>query len=251
MASADIPNAIPGDRRSWTLAILTMLAIRILTRSRNMRAHLQSGPEGEGGPAPPQVAATYLPGRAAYPAALCAGALPGRPATARRPRRYRPLAAFARARLGRAMVAAVVVLFPLWLLAAASTPAGAQEPPVICIDPGHPSEVNPGFTVQNGTTETHIDWVVARELEKLLSQKGFRVVMTKSREKQFVRNKERALIANRAGPAIMVRLHCDSSSSRGYALYYPDRTGTKEGMTGPSEDVRSRSHRAAETLAKA
>jgi len=41
------------------------------------------------------------------------------------------------------------------------------EPPVVCIDPGHPSEVNSGMTVQNGTTETHIDWVVAQQLQKL------------------------------------------------------------------------------------
>src|ERR1051326_938015 len=41
------------------------------------------------------------------------------------------------------------------------TQTNSQEPvpnpSVICIDPGHPSEVNNGFAVQNGTTETHID----------------------------------------------------------------------------------------------
>jgi N-acetylmuramoyl-L-alanine amidase len=119
---------------------------------------------------------------------------------------------------------------------------------VVCIDPGHPSEVNPGYTVQNGTTETHIDWVVAQKLRTLLKDKGFRVVMTKSAEKQVVRNKERALIANRAGAAVMVRLHCDSSTSSGFALYFPDRTGTREGVTGPSAEVRERSRQAADVL---
>ena len=47
----------------------------------------------------------------------------------------------------------------------------------------------------------------------------------------------------------MVRLHCDSSASRGYALYYPDRTGTKEGVTGPSPEVRAASRQAAVELA--
>src|SRR4051812_19307540 len=135
------------------------------------------------------------------------------------------------------------------LLTVACLGATAQDRIVVCIDPGHPSEVNPGYTMQNGTNETHIDWVVAKKLEKLLMDKGFRVVMTKSSEKQLVRNKERALIANRAHAALMVRLHCDSSTSRGFALYYPDRTGTRDGITGPTVQIRARSKQAAEALA--
>ena len=142
-----------------------------------------------------------------------------------------------------------VLGFTAMLIIVSSLSAGAQDPQVVCVDPGHPSEINPGFTKQNGTTETHIDWVVAKKLEKLLEHKGFRVVMTKSSENQLVRNRDRALTANRAGAAIMVRLHCDSSTSRGYALYYPDRTGTKEGVIGPSAKVRTQSRQAAVCLA--
>ena len=123
-----------------------------------------------------------------------------------------------------------------------------QNGPVVCIDPGHPSEVNSGLTVQNGTTETHIDWVVAVRLRKLLQEKGCRVVMTKSSEAQMVKNKDRALFANKAGAALMVRLHCDSSPDKGYAVYYPDRPGTKDGVTGPSESVRSSSRQAAQVI---
>lgn len=119
---------------------------------------------------------------------------------------------------------------------------------VVCIDPGHPSEVNSGFTVQNGTTETHIDWVVAEKLRKLLVAQGIKVVMTKSSEKQMVKNKERALIANRAGADLMVRLHCDSSPDQGYAIYFPDRQGIAQGKTGPSQEVMERSHEAAKVL---
>ncbi|HLK60854.1 MAG TPA: N-acetylmuramoyl-L-alanine amidase [Chthonomonadaceae bacterium] len=122
------------------------------------------------------------------------------------------------------------------------------DAPVICIDPGHPSEVNNGLTVQNGTTETHIDWVVAQKLQQLLTQQGYKVVLTKAAETQLVKNKERALIANRAHAALMVRLHCDSSTDKGYALYYPDRQGTAQGKTGPTADIMKRSKRAAETL---
>jgi N-acetylmuramoyl-L-alanine amidase len=142
----------------------------------------------------------------------------------------------------------------LWIGMLMSLPfAGTAQQPkvkltVVCIDPGHPSEVNSGFTVQNGTTETHIDWVVAEKLRKLLVAQGVKVVMTKSSEKQMVKNKERALIANRAGADLMVRLHCDSSPDQGYAIYYPDRQGTAQGKTGPSQEVMDRSHEAAKVL---
>ena len=124
----------------------------------------------------------------------------------------------------------------------------AVNSPVVCIDPGHPSEVNSGFTVQNGTTETHIDWVIAQKLRTILVARGVSVVLTKSSEKQLVKNKERALIANRANADLMVRLHCDSSPDQGYAVYYPDRQGTAQGKTGPSREVMARSHEAANTM---
>src|SRR5689334_9808963 len=50
----------------------------------------------------------------------------------------------------------------------------------LVVDPGHPSERNPGKTVQNGTTEVHIAWEVAVKLRDLLQARGARVVMTKS-----------------------------------------------------------------------
>jgi N-acetylmuramoyl-L-alanine amidase len=135
------------------------------------------------------------------------------------------------------------------LIAAACGPA-RQSPTstVIAIDPGHPSETSSGAEVQNGTTEVHIAWEVAQKLRDSLRARGYSVVMTKSSEMQMVRNVERAEIGNRAGAALMVRLHCDASSDSGYALYYPDRQGTAEGRTGPSADVMRRSAAAAESL---
>ena len=119
---------------------------------------------------------------------------------------------------------------------------------VICIDPGHPSEVNSGLIVQNGTTETHIDWAVSKRLEKILSAKGFRVVLTKRSEKALVRNKARAMIANRAHADVMVRLHCDTGRGEGYAIYYPDRTGTIDKVTGPGRDIRETSKKYADII---
>ena len=120
---------------------------------------------------------------------------------------------------------------------------------VVCIDPGHPSEVASGRNVQNGTSEAHVDWVVATKLREALEVRGYEVVLTKSAEEELVRNKDRALIANRARADLMIRLHCDASSERGYAIYYPDRQGkAKDGSVGPSEDVIEGSRRAAEAI---
>jgi N-acetylmuramoyl-L-alanine amidase len=120
---------------------------------------------------------------------------------------------------------------------------------VVCIDPGHPSEVASGRNVQNGTSETAVDWAVAEKLREALEARGYEVVMTKSSEEELVRNKDRALIANRARAALMLRLHCDASAARGFAVYYPDRRGrAKDGTTGPARDVIEESRRAAEAV---
>ena len=141
-----------------------------------------------------------------------------------------------------------LLLLPLALWALPPAVAGPTKP-VVCIDPGHPSELNSGKTIQNGTSEVHIVWEVALKLRALLEAEGITVVMTKAKEDQLVRNKERALIANRAGANMMVRLHCDASNDRGFALYYPDRQGTtKDGVRGPTPDVIEGSRRAATEL---
>jgi N-acetylmuramoyl-L-alanine amidase len=145
-------------------------------------------------------------------------------------------------------------LTPTLPLEPKSLPHQSRFPPLraftVCIDPGHPSEVNSGKSVQNGATETHIDWVVALKLRKCLVDLRYTVVMTKSFEDELVKNKDRAIKANEANADLAVRLHCDSSPDSGYALYYPDRQGTAQGKTGPSADVMSQSKSAAELLHK-
>jgi N-acetylmuramoyl-L-alanine amidase len=86
------------------------------------------------------------------------------------------------------------------------------------------------------------------KLQKILEAEGLRVVMTKSREDELVTNRERASIANQAGAALMVRLHCDTGRDEGLALYFPDRQATKDGTTGPAPDVIQHSKDLAATM---
>lgn len=116
----------------------------------------------------------------------------------------------------------------------------ALVPKTVCIDPGHPSEVGMG-TQGRRLTEVHANWTIAVRLRDVLAKDGFRVVLTKGSEREKVRNRRRAEIANAAKADLMVRLHCDGSPRGGFAVYYPDRQGTSEGTTGPSAQVIRRS----------
>jgi N-acetylmuramoyl-L-alanine amidase len=108
--------------------------------------------------------------------------------------------------------------------------------PVICIDPGHPSEVGRG-TQGKKVTEVQVAWDVARSLEAKLRTMGYRVVMTKSSLEEKVTNKERAERANQSHASMMVRLHCDASKGSGFAIYYPTQQGTVNGFRGPTSAV--------------
>jgi len=109
----------------------------------------------------------------------------------------------------------------------------------VCLDPGHPSEVNDGMAVQNGVTENHINWIIAVEMKGVLEADGLNVVLTKEEEDKYVTNEERAAIANESEAALFFRIHCDSGpeSERGMTFYYPDRQGTWDGRTGPPEEL--------------
>lgn len=135
-----------------------------------------------------------------------------------------------------------------WLLILLLAGVALAASPVVCIDPGHPSEINAGRTVQNGLREVEINWAVAQALAAALRKQDVTVVMTKSRQDAYVTNRRRAEIANAAGAALMVRLHCDTGAGNGYALYYPDGQGTVQGRTGPSAAMRAASKLAAEAI---
>lgn len=121
---------------------------------------------------------------------------------------------------------------------------------LVCIDPGHPSEIGDG-TRGKKVTEMHVAWVVGLELKKLLEADGIKVVMTKSKEKEYVANKKRAEIANKAKANLMLRLHLDAATETGFSSYYPDRQGTNQGKTGPSKNIIAKSKQAVNPFHKA
>lgn len=117
---------------------------------------------------------------------------------------------------------------------------------VICLDPGHTSETSAGTSSKDGKlSERHVNWLEAVRLRALLTEEGAQVVMTKSREGEVVTNRRRAEIANAAHADLLLRLHCDAGPQSGFATFYPDRQGTRFGVTGPSEEIIERSRRAA------
>ena len=132
----------------------------------------------------------------------------------------------------------IAVLSLLWTVIAVVPNSVSADAPkyVICIDPGHPSEVGSG-TEGRHITEIQAAWQVAQRLKTALEGRGMKVVLTKKSEQQFVRNKRRAEIANESHADYMVRLHCDADAGTGIASYAPDQQGTVDGVTGPSKSV--------------
>ena len=114
---------------------------------------------------------------------------------------------------------------------------------IVCLDPGHPSEVGEG-TRGKTVTEMGVVWRVALLMKPLLEAQNVQVVLTKQREKQRVTNRARAEIANRARADIMVRLHCDSDAGTGFAVYAPDKPGKSGTVRGPSPQVIAASRKA-------
>jgi len=89
------------------------------------------------------------------------------------------------------------------------------KPTVICIDPGHPSEVGSGTSSPSGVTENEMNWLVATELQKILESKGYQVVKTKDTASQYVTNKDRVDKCAAAGAVFDYRIHMDSPGSGG------------------------------------
>jgi N-acetylmuramoyl-L-alanine amidase len=77
--------------------------------------------------------------------------------------------------------------------------------------------------VSTGTYEYQLTMQVAKKLKSELVDRGYRVVMTRTKNDVNISNKERALLINGSGADICLRLHADggTSSARGATALCP------------------------------
>lgn len=120
----------------------------------------------------------------------------------------------------------------------------------ICIDPGHGGK-DPG-NIEGRHYEKDYTLMLALEVKRQLEKEGFKVVMTRSRDR-FVDLSERPQIAKRAGAHLFISLHFNSSDSKsvkGIETYCmtPENaestnvrngSGTRGKMTGNRNDTRN------------
>lgn len=115
----------------------------------------------------------------------------------------------------------------------------------IAIDAGHQARgnfatepVGPGSStrkakVAGGATgvashvpEYKLTLAVAKKLQKELQNRGYKVYMIRTKNNVNISNKKRAILANKSGSDIYIRLHGDSSNSRnvtGASGLYPSK----------------------------
>ncbi|MDO5088425.1 MAG: N-acetylmuramoyl-L-alanine amidase [Leptotrichiaceae bacterium] len=108
-----------------------------------------------------------------------------------------------------------------------------SDAPLICIDPGHQrkgnrelEEIAPGSSkkkikVADGTAgvvtkknEYELTLEVGLKLRNAFKSKGYKTLMTRETHNVNISNRERAIMTNRAGCTVYIRLHADGSTNR-------------------------------------
>ena len=104
---------------------------------------------------------------------------------------------------------------------------------LICIDPGHQARGNseleeqaPGSSIKKAKVSSGTRGVVTKKneyeltldvglkLRNLLKSKGYKTFMIRETHNVNISNKERALITNKMGCAVYIRIHADGSENR-------------------------------------
>jgi N-acetylmuramoyl-L-alanine amidase len=86
-----------------------------------------------------------------------------------------------------------------------------QRSRLICLDPGHGGQ-DPGAIADDlgRIKEAPINLAIAKGLKEILEAMGYKVLLTRDRD-VYVKLQARCDIANRAGAAVFVSIHCDAS----------------------------------------
>jgi len=111
----------------------------------------------------------------------------------------------------------------------------------IVIDAGHGGR-DPGATSVLGDYEKTINLKVAKKVAALLTERGFKVKMTRTSDR-FIELEDRAYIANRLRADLFVSIHSDSfpkSSRRGYTMYVA-KTASRSSFRAAASIARSMS----------
>lgn len=140
-------------------------------------------------------------------------------------------------------IISVVVGTPLEITMAKEKSIVSRSDIIVAIDAGHQSKSNMGtepigpgahikkIKVAGGASgvaskvpEYKLNLKVAKKLKKELLEKGYRVYMIRTKNDVNISNKKRAILANKSGADIYIRIHADSSTGsavKGASMLYP------------------------------
>ena len=126
------------------------------------------------------------------------------------------------------------ILLMLFILFSATVLS--KEKYVVCLDPGHQAKGNPALEeiapnsdkkkakVTTGTRgvvtkkyESELMLEIALKLKTSLESKGYKVIMTRTKNDVDISNKERAIFANDNKADVYIRLHADGSENKNAA----------------------------------
>ena len=92
---------------------------------------------------------------------------------------------------------------------------------VIVVDPGHGGE-DEGAIGSSGYKEKDFNLMVSKELQKMLEEKGFYIILTRDNDR-FVSLSDRTKIANEAGADLFISIHANASTNkeaRGFISFF-------------------------------